>query len=113
MAPVQVHSVSRLGPNKSLPNYAFGQTGTTHTNPPVIPPLAAFGGESVSSVRNSLAQSEDFARVHDVLRVKRALDRPHRLKRRRTVLRQEILYLALPDAMLTGAGPLGLPARTE
>src|SRR6185436_19468553 len=72
------------------------------TGRPAIPQLASFGGESM----DSLAQSKDFARVHDVERIKRSLDRPHRLERGRAVLAQKVLHLALPDPVLAGAGSI-------
>src|SRR5436190_24392332 len=72
------------------------------TGRPAIPQLTSFGGDSM----DSLAQSNDFARVHDVERIKRFLDCPHRLERRRAMLAQKILHLALPDSVLAGAGSI-------
>ena len=48
---------------------------------------------------------QDLARVHDVLRVQRALDRGHHRQRRCAVLGLQILDLAVADPVLTGAGP--------
>src|SRR6516162_5828377 len=45
----------------------------------------------------------DFPRIHDVVRIERALDGGHGRQRRASKLAREVFHLALPDAMLTGA----------
>jgi len=49
---------------------------------------------------------DDLARIHDVLRVERLLERPHDGERLLAVLVHEIFHLALPDAVLARAGAL-------
>src|SRR5579862_2838744 len=50
------------------------------------------------------SQGEDLARIEDVERIERRLDRAHRVERRLAVLGLQIFHLALTDTMLAGAG---------
>src|ERR1700719_1330646 len=54
---------------------------------------------------HTLPQRDDLAWIHDVLRVERRLDGPHRKQRRLPVFSFEVFHLALADAVLPREGP--------
>src|ERR1035441_4147101 len=64
----------------------------------------SLSGPSRNDRLKSSSERDDLARIHDVLRVERALDRRHGGQRRCTMLGQEIFHLALSHAVLAGAG---------
>src|SRR5687767_14488261 len=59
---------------------------------------------SVTFLSERSAERDDLAGIHDVLRIKRALDGGHHHESLRAVLRLEILHLALPHPVLAGTG---------
>src|SRR5215467_3355556 len=65
-----------------------------------------FNGEYVSAVSLTSSEGDDLARIHDVLRVERLLERPHDGERLLAVLAREVFHLPLPDPVLTRAGAL-------
>jgi hypothetical protein len=50
-----------------------------------------------------MSRAQDLARIEDILRIKRLLDRPHQIQRRSRLLLQEA-HLALADTVFAGAG---------
>src|ERR1039457_6004224 len=52
------------------------------------------------------SETYDLARIHDVERIERTLDRAHGVQRRLPMLGQKVSHLALADPMLAGAGPV-------
>src|SRR5215472_11204641 len=77
---------------------------------PIGPPPAISTGVSSVAVRSfmlpSLAERDDLARIENVERIERVLERTHRGKRRLAVLGFQVLHLALADAVLAGAGAI-------
>src|SRR5206468_11678948 len=61
----------------------------------------------------SLAQCDDLTGIHDVLRVERRLDGPHREQRGIPVFGFEIFHLALADAVLARAGSLHIQSPLD
>ena len=54
--------------------------------------------------RSRVGLCDNLPRIHDALRIERLLDRAHGGKRRFAQFAREIFHLALPDAVLAGAG---------
>src|SRR5262249_17632324 len=61
------------------------------------------GGGWTPSAAGASCDRHDFPRIHDVVRVERALDGSHGPQRRASQLAREVFHLALADAVLAGA----------
>jgi hypothetical protein len=67
--------------------------------------VVSYGGARITpGGEGPLRDRHDLSRIHNVVGIERALDGRHGHQRRLSQLAGKIFHLALPDAVLTGAG---------
>src|SRR5215468_9237019 len=84
---------------------AYGEIRARRTASPALklPDRSSARAADPSGTIRADSYRHDFPRVHDVVRIERALDGGHGRQRGASQLAGEVFHLALPDAVLAGA----------